>query len=329
MTTIPGSRDDVKEVQRFIEHIKSTADKFARDQISRGDTKLAARALGELRYSFKILAKYRDKRKVTVFGSARTPPEHPHYQLAVDFGKAVADAGFMVITGAGPGIMEAGHVGAGADMSIGINILLPFEQDANEVIADDDKLINLNYFFTRKLLFLKETDALVLFPGGFGTLDEGFEALTLLQTGKAEMMPVVLIDVPGGEYWKHWENYVRHSVYEDGMISEQDFSLFKITDSVEEAIEEITGFYRVYHSLRYVRGELALRLKRELSNELVDRIQAEFSDILADGSFRTGPAHPDEANEPKLINLPRLYFPFDRKSLGRLRELIDFINREA
>lgn len=194
----PRKRDEAAESARFVQDIKDTADQLLLDKADRGDIKLMARALEELRHAFNILAPYRNRRKVTVFGSAHTPANHPVYQQAVAFGRAMAQAGYFVITGAGPGVMEAGNLGAGAAMSIGINIRLPFEQDPNPVIANDPKLLNLNYFFTRKLLFLKETDGLVLFPGGFGTLDEGFEVLTMLQTGKAEMMPIVMVDVPGG-----------------------------------------------------------------------------------------------------------------------------------
>lgn len=323
------SRDEEAEKLRFIEQIKDTADKLLRDNANRGDIKLISRSLRELRYSFKVLSKYRDRRKVSVFGSARTPIDHPVYQHAKEFGKAMADAGYMIVTGAGPGIMEAAHVGAGTEMSIGLNIMLPFEQYANPVIAGDEKLINLNYFFTRKLLFLKEVDALVLFPGGFGTLDEGFEALTMVQTGKAEMMPIVMVDVPGGKYWEHWAQYVDNCLYQEGMISAEDFYLFRITTSIEDAVREITNFYRIYHSQRYVRGKLVLRLKKRLSDDLVAELQEEFHEILENGEIQQGDAHADESNEPELAHLPRLYLPFDRRSLGRLRKLIDRINEKG
>ena len=324
--TPPKIRDDEAEVARFVEEIKEVADQLLLDRADRGDIKLLARALRELRYALKVLGGFRDRRKVTVFGSARTEPDTPLFDHAVAFGRAIAAKGFMVTTGAGPGIMEAGHVGAGAEDSIGLNILLPFEQGANKVIAETDKLINLRYFFTRKLLFLKEADALVLFPGGFGTLDEGFEILTMLQTGKTEMIPVVLIDVPGGHYWRHWAEYVDKCLYRAGMISKQDFSLFRITDSIDEAVEEIAGFYRVYQSQRYIRNHLTLRLLRAPAPEVLERINLEFRDILEKGEFRLGTAHRHEANEPHAADMPRLFFEFDRKSHGRLRELIDFLN---
>ena len=321
-------RDDTAESIYFAQQIKATAEGLLSDGADRGEIKLLARALHELRDAFRLLARYRDRRKVTIFGSARTQPGTPGYEHAVALGQAMAQAGFMVITGAGPGIMEAGHRGAGTDTSIGINIRLPFEQDANQIIAEDEKLINLNYFFTRKLLFIKESDGLVLFPGGFGTLDEGFEALTLLQTGKSKLMPIVMVDEPKGTYWEKWREYVEKSLLGGQMISREDLSLFRITHSIEEAVAEIAGFYRVFHSERYVRGQLALRLKTRPDEALMQRIRREFADILAGGRFRLGHAHPDEANEPELAALPRLFVPFNRHSAGRLRQLIDLINAQ-
>src|SRR5436853_939677 len=194
--------------EQLVQQIKETADKLIRDQATRGDVKLLNTALKELRYAFKVFAPYRQRRKVTVFGSARLGADHPAYQQAVAFSRRVAEAGFMVITGAASGIMEAGHVGAGRENSIGVNILLPFEQSANTIIAGDPKLMHLKYFFTRKLMFVKESDAIALFPGGFGTQDEGFEVLTLIQTGKSHLFPVVLVESPGDDYWQRWLSFV-------------------------------------------------------------------------------------------------------------------------
>jgi uncharacterized protein (TIGR00730 family) len=266
---------------------------------------------------------------VTVFGSARLLPEHPAYQQAVSFSRMAAEAGYMVITGAASGIMEAGHVGAGRANSIGVNILLPFEQEANAVIAGDMKLMHLKYFFTRKLLFVKESDAVALFPGGFGTLDEGFEVLTLIQTGKSHLFPIVLVDEPGGDYWTPWQRYIEDVLLARGLISPPDIALYKITDSADEAIAEITQFYRVYHSMRYVNGDLILRLQHALSDAVLDKLRAEFADIVVSGSFEQVAALPEEANDAHVANLPRLRFRFDRKSLGRLRMLIDAINRQG
>jgi uncharacterized protein (TIGR00730 family) len=290
---------------------------------------LLSTALKELRYSFKVFAAYRGKRKVTVFGSARLKASHAAYVQAVEFSRRMAEAGFMVITGAASGIMEAGHVGAGRENSIGVNILLPFEQSANSIIAGDLKLMHLKYFFTRKLLFVKEADAVALFPGGFGTLDEGFEVLTLVQTGKSHLFPIVMVDEPGGDYWKRLSAYIKEVLLARGMISPADMHLFKVTDSVDEAVREVLGFYRVYHSMRYVKGDLVLRLQRPLSEALLRRIRSEFAGILEAGTFEQTVALPEEANDTQVAELPRLRFRFDRRSLGRLRLLIDTINREG
>ena len=326
MASVPRRRDDDAEKARLVDEIKEMADGLLADQADRGDIKILARSLAELREAFHLLAQYRHRRKVVIFGSARTPASDPIYRHAVEMGKAIADAGFMVITGAGPGIMEAGHEGAGVEQSIGINIVLPFEQSANPVIAGDDKLVNLRYFFTRKVCFVKETQGIVLFPGGFGTLDEGFETLTLVQTGKSPLMPIVMVDQPGGTYWTHFDHYVRTELFKAGYIAEEDLSLYHITHSVDDAVREITDFYRVFHSQRFVRGQLVLRLMRRPSPELVERLNDEFSDIVTTGKIRLGGAHPDEANEPALADLPRLLFAFNRRSFGRLRQLIDIIN---
>src|SRR5262245_21025328 len=242
-------------IQELVDQIKETADKLIRDHANRGDVKLLSTALKELRYSFNVFSPYRDRRKVTVFGSARIKTDHPAYAAAVEFSRRMAEAGFMVITGAAAGIMEAGHVGAGREASIGVNILLPFEQAANTVIAGDIKLMHLKYFFTRKLLFVKECDGIALFPGGFGTQDECFEVLTLVQTGKSHLFPIVMVDEPGGDYWVRWRQYVEEVLLARGLISPADLALFKVTDSVAEAVEEVLTFYRVYHSMRYVRKD--------------------------------------------------------------------------
>jgi uncharacterized protein (TIGR00730 family) len=315
--------------EQLVQQLKETADKLIRDQANRGDIKLLNTALKELRYAFKVFAPYRTRRKCTVFGSARLPPDDPAYNQAVDFGRRIAQAGFMVITGAASGIMEAGHAGAGRENSIGVNILLPFEQAANAIIAGDVKLMHLKYFFTRKLLFVKESDAVALFPGGFGTQDELFEVLTLIQTGKSQLFPIVLVDGPGGDYWQRWQQFIKDILLKRGLISAQDLALYKITDSVDEAVTEVTAFYRVYHSMRYVKGDLVLRLQHELSPALLGEIRKEFGDILEAGTFEQTAALPDEANDPHLASLPRLRFRFDRRSLGRLRMLIDVVNREG
>lgn len=310
--------------EQLVAQMRETADKFLRDNAPRGDLKLVTTALKELRYCFKVFAPYRGIRKVTVFGSARLPASDGSYQVAVDFGRRMAEAGFMVITGAAQGIMEAGHVGAGRDMSIGVNILLPFEQHANPIIEGDRKLMHLKYFFTRKLLFVKESDAVALFPGGFGTLDEGFEVLTLIQTGKSQLFPIVLVDEPGGDYWERWHAFNTEVLLKRKLISPEDPSLYKLTHSAEEAVNEILTFYRVYHSMRYVGQELVLRLRAPLSDQALDHVCATYADILVSGSFTQGPALSAEGQD--YPEMHRLRFHFNRRSMGRLRQLVDYIN---
>ena len=234
----------------MVDEIKATADKLAADGATRGDLKILSRVLRELRYAFKVFTPYRKQFKVTVFGSARTSREHPAYTQSVEFGRRMAAAHWMVVTGAGGGIMEGAHVGAGKEMSMGVNIMLPFEQESNAVISQDQKLVHLKYFFTRKLLFVKEVHAVALFPGGFGTQDEGFETLTLVQTGKRDPMPIVLIDEPGGTYWKAWQQFVNDELLARELVSPEDLALFKVTDDVGEAVDEIIGFYSAYNSMR-------------------------------------------------------------------------------
>jgi uncharacterized protein (TIGR00730 family) len=233
----------------------------------------------------------------------------------------------MVITGAGDGIMKAGQGGAGRERSFGVNIRLPFEQPANEIIKNDSKLITFKYFFTRKLIFVKEADAIALFPGGFGTLDETFELLTLIQTGKSNPLPVVCVDRPGGDYWRTWDGYVRDVLVPRGLISAEDVSLYRVTDSIETAIAEITGFYRNYHSSRYVGDRLVIRLQQAPTGRELDRLNGEFRDILVDGALTVSPALPEEANEPTFAHMPRLALHFNRRDIGRLRQLIDTLNQ--
>jgi uncharacterized protein (TIGR00730 family) len=306
-----------------------TAVKMALDGCDRGDAKIARTSIKELRYAFRVFAAYRQVPKVSIFGSARTAPDHSDYRTAVEFGRQMAEAGFMVITGAGPGIMEAGHDGAGQAKSFGLNIRLPFEQAANPVITGDRKLINFRYFFTRKLFFVKESDAIVLMPGGFGTHDEGFETLTLIQTGKSEIRPIVMLDSPGGGYWKGWFEFIDRQMVSRGFISPEDLSLFKVTDSVDEARDEILRFYRRYHSARFVdhRRKLVLRLKSEPDEMLVGALNERFQDILVDGRIEVSEPFPEERDEPKLLALPRLALSFDQRQYSRLRQLIDSINK--
>ena len=310
----------------LIEQIKESAEKLASDHTSRGDLKILSRTLRELRYAFKVFAPYRRARKVTVFGSARTPPDEPAYQQAVRFGRAMAEQGWLVVTGAASGIMEAGHVGAGREQSMGLNILLPFEQSANPIIAGDPKLVYMKYFFTRKLMFVKESHAICLLPGGFGTLDEGLEVLTLLQTGKRDMIPVVFLDEPGGDFWVDFHRLVQDKLAVRGMISPEDLSLYKLTDSVDQAVGEILQFFRVYHSMRQVRQRLVLRLREPLDSTTLEAINGQFADLLAHGRFSLSGPLAEEKDDPELADLPRLVFHFNHRSFGRLRQLIDAVN---
>lgn len=322
--------DDAKGygIEHYVQQIHETANKLMTDRANRGDVKMLSVALKELRYCLKVFANYRHRRQVTVFGSARLPPSDPSFQQAVEFSKRIADAGFMVITGGGNGIMEAGHIGAGRENSIGLNILLPFEQHPNAVIRNDPKLMHLRYFFTRKLLFVKECEAVALFPGGFGTLDEGFEVLTLVQTGKSHMFPIVMIDAPGSDYWHHFLRFTKEVLLKRQLISDEDLHLFKVTHSVDEAVKEIVDFYRVYHSMRYVRGDLVVRLNRTISDATLEKIRAEFTDMIKGGTFELTAALPEESEDPTIAQLPRLKFRFDRHKLGRLRQIIDVVNQD-
>jgi hypothetical protein len=312
--------------QRLIDEIIATVRAIEGGGASLGDLKIVARSLQEMRAAFELFAPYRDTRKVVTFGSARTQENDAIFRTAETFARAIADAGFMVITGAGGGIMEACQRGAGRERSFGVNIRLPFEQHPNPVIHGDVKLISFNYFFTRKLFFIKEASAVALFPGGFGTHDEGFEVLTLLQTGKCQPLPLVLLDQPRGTYWKTWHRYVQDHLLRGAMISPEDLALYRVTDSVEEAVREITTYYRVYHSARYVRDLLVIRLTRALPSAAVAALGREFADIIAAGSLEPCNAFPVERDEPGALHLPRLAFRFDRRSFGRLRMLIDRIN---
>ena len=320
--------DPIKPVdsQDMYRVMRSTIGKLEKDQTARGDLKILSRTLRELRYAFKVFRPYRRRRKLTIFGSARTSPDHPEYQAAVELGQRMARHGWMVITGAGGGIMEAGHRGAGREASLGLNIMLPFEQSANEYIEGDSKLVTMKYFFTRKLMFVKECSAVVCLPGGFGTLDEAMETLTLMQTGKQTMTPLVLLDHPRGSYWKDLGEFIEKQLGKGGMISPEDVRLYKITNSVDEAIEETLNFYRVYHSMRYVNNRLVFRLKAPLADSKLAYIQEHYADILVDGTYEQTTALPEEIGEPDLNGLPRLVFHFNRRALGRLRMLIDCIN---
>jgi len=297
------------------------------ENVDRADLKLVNAALKELRYAFHVFGPYQGIPKCTIFGSARIQPDDPAYEAARSFGAAIAARDWMVMTGAGPGIMAAGLEGAGAENSFGINIMLPFEASANEVIADDPKLINFRYFFTRKVTFMKESQGYAILPGGFGTMDEAFELLTLMQTGKTFLAPVVLLDPVGSTYWERWRGFVVDELLGDGLISEADMGLVHITNSVEDAADEIVSFYNTYHSARAVGPRLILRLKREISDDELSTLNGEFGDIIEDGKIEKIDATESEIRDGDNVDLHRIAFRFDRHGHARLRQMVDALNQ--
>ncbi|MEZ4217203.1 MAG: TIGR00730 family Rossman fold protein [Myxococcota bacterium] len=304
-----------------------TSLRLLRDGADRGDLRLVNSALKELRHSFRVFRPYEHVRKVAVFGSARTAPSSPEWKQAEAFAERIVDAGWMVITGAGGGIMAAAQGGAGREASFGVNIRLPFEQVANPTIAGDEKLINFRYFFTRKVTFVRESHAIVLLPGGFGTLDEGFEALTLIQTGKSELLPVVFLDAPGGRHWRDWLAFVEGELAATGRIDRDDLALFRVTDDVDEALREIRNFYSNYHSSRHVRDQLVLRLRKAPTAAQLAELEREFAPLLGGEGLAVGPPHPDERGE--VPDYARLFLRPDRRRVGLLRKLVDRLNEEV
>jgi uncharacterized protein (TIGR00730 family) len=300
--------------------------RLTRENDDLGDIKLINAALKELRYSMGVFAPYKDTRKLSIFGSARTATDHPNYQAAVQLGAAIADRGWMVITGAGPGIMAAGVEGAGSEDSFGVGITLPFEEKAAATIAEDPKLMNFKYFFTRKLTFMKESHGYALLPGGFGTMDESFELLTLLQTGKTVPAPVVLLDAPGGDYWHGWYDFVTKQLLTDGLISAEDLHLVKLTDSVDEAVEEMCTFFRNYHSIRFVGRRLIIRLAHAPTPELLESLNTDFADIVVRGGYESIEPTLSEVRDGDNLDLHRVAFEFNRRHFARLRQLIDALN---
>jgi uncharacterized protein (TIGR00730 family) len=302
--------------------------KAGQESDEKADLKLMNTSLKEMRFTAKIFGPYRHIRKVSVFGSARTAPDTPTYRMARDLGRQLAERDYMVITGGGPGIMQAVNEGAGPQHSFGINIRLPFEQKPNPVVEGNPRHINYKYFFNRKVAFLKEADAVVVFPGGFGTLDEGMETLTLSQTGKHNPLPVIMVDVPGGHYWHRWRHFLEENLITQGFIHPNDIDLFDIAQNIPQVVQTIDRFYRRYHSMRYVDTKLVIRMQRTLSDRTLEKIRSDFSDLLTPGgSFAQGRALPQEADDPDAIHLPRLILDFNRNTFARLKTLIDVINQ--
>jgi uncharacterized protein (TIGR00730 family) len=318
-TTDPELKRRIEELIKFkgggfnqesVADIIESALKILTDIEDSGDVKVIQTAMRELRYAFRLFAPYADKRKVTIFGSARTQPTKLEYQQAAEFGKKIAEAGFMVITGAGGGIMQAGHEGAGPELSFGANIRLPWEQSANPVIREDKKLVTFKYFFTRKLIFIRHSDAIVLFPGGFGTMDEGYEALTLMQTGKSQLMPLVLVDRPGGTYWKTWDKHIREHLLRDQLISPDDLNLYHITDNSDEAVKIITRFYRNFVSSRFVKDLFVIRLKHAPTASAIEAMNEDFADLIVGPKIQSISATPEEVEDDDNVALPRIAFGF-------------------
>lgn len=308
---------------KLVRDLLVTALKLPTDGRDTGELRLMTAAFKELRYAYNVFAKWQDHKKISIFGSARTSPEHPDYKSCVEFSRLMAEQDWLCITGAGDGIMKAGHEGPGAESSFGLAIRLPFETTANDVIAGDEKLINFRYFFTRKLIFVSQSEAVAVFPGGYGTQDEIFESLTLIQTGKSAMIPIVLCEHEGGDYWHHWDNYVRHSLLNYGMISPEDLDLYKICRNEQEAVEHVCRFYRNYHSYRYVRDDLVIRVKHKLREEDVAALNDEFAVLVKDGSIEQRGAYDVE---DEFRELPRIAFHHTRHNIGLVRKLIDRIN---
>jgi hypothetical protein len=316
------------ENEYLLNEIITTAVKLGRESNDRGDLKLVNNTLKELRYSFRIFSPYRNIKKVIIFGSARSKKTSAEYKMAEEFSRKLTEKGYMVVTGGGPGVMEAGNKGAVGGKDFALNIRLPFEQKPNPYIDEKERVINFKYFFTRKLIFVKETDATALFPGGFGTNDEGFEVITLMQTGKSKPRPIVLMEPPGSTYWADWRRFIDNHLFKNGFIKEEDFSLFHVVKSTDQAIEYIENFYRVYHSIRYVTGLTVIRLNKLLTDKTLTLINQEFKDILTCGEICPAGPTKEETERGEYLDLPRLVLNFNMHDYGRLCELIHAINKD-
>jgi len=322
-------RSAAPETGELLREILTTTVKLGKESKDKGDLKLVNNALKELRYSFKVFSPYRNVKKAIIFGSARSKDTSAEYMMAEEFARKLTAKGYMIVTGGGPGGMEAGNKGSKAGEDFALNIRLPFEQKTNPYIQEKDKIINFKYFFTRKLVFVKETDATALFPGGFGTQDEGFEMITLIQTGKSRPRPVVLMEPEGSGYWAQWMRFVDDQLVGKGYIKKEDLNLFRVVDNVDSGIEYIEDFYKVYHSIRYAGGLTVLRLNREISGKTLELINKEFKDILTSGAIEVSVPTDKEVQEREYLDLPRLAMRFNLRDYGRLCELISVINRDC
>lgn len=321
--SIQRSSSDIRQLNRFI----TTVTELVSGPSSSLDIKIASAAIEEMSRAFTMFAPYRDVRKVSIFGSARTTADSPIYALTAATAKALAENNFMVVTGAGPGIMEAGMVGAGREKSIGVSIRLPFESGANSVIAGDDKYVSMRYFFTRKLMLVKESHAFLCMPGGFGTLDETFELLTLAQTAKSVPVPIVFLEVPGQPFWTPLMKVLEPLLLDHGLISESDTSLYTITDNIEDAVNEITNFYANYHSIRFVNDVLYIRLQRSVPTERFTEIARRCAELASDGVIEQTTATAEEIHDNDMPEMPRVSLRYAAKGFADLRELIDALNQ--
>lgn len=312
---------------RMVSRILAASRDLVSGNASSLDLKIAGTSVEEMVRAFEMFAPYRDVRKVTIFGSARTTPANPIYGATVKAAKTLAAHGYMVVTGAGPGIMEAGMLGAGRENSIGVSIRLPFESGANSIIAGDEKYVSMRYFFTRKLMLVKESHAFLCLPGGFGTLDETFELLTLAQTAKSVPVPIVFLEIPGDPFWSPLMESMEPLLVRHGLISPADTTLYRITDDVDAAVSEITSFYANYHSLRYVDNIMYLRTQRRIPDPDFDAIAREHSELAADGTITQQGPTDIEMREKDLPTLTRIRLDYVKKGFAEIRPLIDALNR--
>ncbi|MFM8947315.1 MAG: TIGR00730 family Rossman fold protein [Acidimicrobiaceae bacterium] len=319
-------KSEIKLNRRLITELVKKSLQLGQDSTSTLNLKIASAAIAEMREAFAMFAPYSDRKKVTIFGSARTMKNDPVYKQTQAVAAKLASDGWMVVTGAGPGIMEAGMSGAGREMSIGVSIRLPFETSANEVIAGDEKYVAMRYFFTRKLMLVKESQAFICMPGGFGTLDEMFELLTLSQTGKGNPVPIVVLDLPNDPFWGDLDSFIKKTLLPRKLVSEQDLALYRICSSVDEAVAEIDRFYSTYNSMRFVGKRLVLRLNRPISDAHLSKLNDDFSDICLNSSIDRITATKAEIDNNDIPDNPRLAFQFARRDFGRLRQLIDAVN---
>ena len=313
----------------YVMQLITTSLELGTDKTSTLDLKIASSALKEMREAFAMFQPFTQRRKVTIFGSARTKKDDPLYSHTQNVAKSLADEGWMVVTGAGPGIMEAGMEGAGRERSIGVSIRLPFESSANSIIAGDEKYVSMRYFFTRKLMLVKESQAFLCLPGGFGTLDETFELLTLTQTGKGVPVPIVLLDLPGDRFWHSIDDLIRNQLLVRGLVSIEDLALYRVCDSISDATSEIQGFYRNYHSVRYIGKHLIMRLNNEPTAQKLQELHEKFGHLCRSGGFEVVPPHSAERAENDHVDKHRLRFDPNRSDAGGLRELINFLNQVA